>query len=433
MAPDPSAVPIEPAPKPPQDLAGRSSSLKPTAVRLSVKGALGQWALLFHATGGHLWLECIIPILINLPISAAIAYGIFFGHLRDWNRETWNFVSAAVAFLLTQKLSLAYARFWEARGHLGQAVKCCRSIAVMVKPRLGPGQLKAAEAADDARRYAMLYYWALCFQLLGMDLKQEVVMHHLKGRPEEEELLFKRKNNQALTALVWLSSRIADLAVEGVLTQHELQEGLRRVDEMVEAFNGATKIKNTPIPAPMEHLCAVLTNLYVISAPLAIATAFKNGEGDPIPCGPDILTGNVTYPVDSNGFCTEACTTLEFMGYFTPMKTCPPIGFSSVGSRTVAATLFLGIAFYAMFELGNAFAEPFGDDESDLGGTMMQMGNGLEGDLRFLMETAIPHSRLRQESHQNLLKDAGMENHGSQSKNGAAESKNGAAESSMSC
>ena len=69
-----------------------------------------------------------------------------------------------------------------------------------------------------------------------------------------------------------------------------------------------------------------------------------------------------------------------------------------------SAGIFLGICFYAMFELGNAFAEPFGDDESDLGATMMNMGNGLEADLRFMMETNIPHSRLRQETHKNLLK-----------------------------
>ena len=41
--------------------------------------------------------------------------------------------------------------------------------------------------------------------------------------------------------LTWLSSRIANLATEGVLTQHELQEGLRRVDEMVGAFNGTAQ------------------------------------------------------------------------------------------------------------------------------------------------------------------------------------------------
>lgn len=189
-------------PEPPSGLAGRSSKLRPSFVRLSVKGALGQWALVMSRMGAHLWLECLVPLVLNLPLLFMIAFLIFFGYINDWNRETWSFVTAAVAFLLTQKLSLAYARFWEARDHLGAAVRCCRSILVMVKPRLEPDHHIAAEAADDVRRYCMLYYWTMCFQLLGMDSKQAVVMHHLKDRPEEEELLFKRTENQALVSSI---------------------------------------------------------------------------------------------------------------------------------------------------------------------------------------------------------------------------------------
>ena len=188
-------------PDPPSGLAGRSSKLRPSFVRLSVKGALGQWALVMSSLGAHLWLECLIPLLLNVPLSFTLSFLIFFKWINDWNRETWSFVTAAVAFLLTQKLSLAYARFWEARGHLGAAVKCCRSILVMVKPRLELHHHIAAEAADDIRRYCMLYYWTMCFQLLGMEIRQAVVMHHLKDRPEEEELLFKRDENQVLVTL----------------------------------------------------------------------------------------------------------------------------------------------------------------------------------------------------------------------------------------
>ena len=191
---------LEVNPDPPAGLIGRTSKLRPSFVRLSVKGAMGQWALVMSSLGAHLWLECLIPLLLNVPLSFTLAFLIFFKHINDWNRETWSFVTAAVAFLLTQKLSLAYARFWEARGHLGAAVKCCRSILVMVKPRLEPHHHIAAEAADDIRRYCMLYYWTMCFQLLGMEVRQAVVMHHLKDRPEEEELLFKRDENQALSS-----------------------------------------------------------------------------------------------------------------------------------------------------------------------------------------------------------------------------------------
>merc|ERR1711907_264060 len=110
----------------------------------------------------------------------------------------------------------------------------------------------------------------------------------------------------------WLSSRIADLAVEEVLTQHELQE----------AFNGTTKIKNTPIPAPMEHLCAVLTNLYVITAPFAIATAFKNGSGKPVRCVLNFLSecvleakvGVKNATINECDCVLETCSNLKFLG-----------------------------------------------------------------------------------------------------------------------
>ena len=163
----------------------------------------------------------------------------------------------------------------------------------------------------------------------------------------------------------------------------------------------------------MEHLCAVLTNLYVWTSPLALATAFKNGLGNPISCEDawgrscsealGNCAQNASYMVDPGGegeqakfFCTaEACPELVWLGTLYEGEKCPTVGFTSVGGRTMAGSFFLAAAFYGIFELGNAFAEPFGDDESDLGWCMMAMGNGLEADLRFMMETDIPQSRLR--------------------------------------
>ena len=131
-------------------------------------------------------------------------------------------------------------------------------------------------------------------QLLGMAPDQRVVTHHLNG-PEEEKEVLGRKGNRALTALAWLSSSIGDLAESEIMTQHEMQEALVRVDEMTRAqstvpysttytvvvssflarlhgteqqnstarlvfcagaFEGATKIKSPPIPMSLEHCCA---------------------------------------------------------------------------------------------------------------------------------------------------------------------------------
>ena len=71
-------------------------------------------------------------------------------------------------------------------------------------------------------------------QLLGMAPDQRVVTHHLNG-PEEEREVLGRKGNRALTALAWLSSSIGDLAESEIMTQHEMQEALVRVDEMTRA------------------------------------------------------------------------------------------------------------------------------------------------------------------------------------------------------
>ena len=68
-------------PAPPSGLAGRSSQLRPSFVRLSVKGALGQWALVMSRMGAHLWLECLVPLVLNVPLSFMLAFLIFFGYI----------------------------------------------------------------------------------------------------------------------------------------------------------------------------------------------------------------------------------------------------------------------------------------------------------------------------------------------------------------
>jgi hypothetical protein len=65
---------------------------------------------------------------------------------------------------------------------------------------------------------------------------QRVVSHHLNG-PEEEKEVLGRKGNRALTALAWISSSIGDLAESEIMTQHEMQEALVRVDEMTRAHS----------------------------------------------------------------------------------------------------------------------------------------------------------------------------------------------------
>lgn len=433
-----------PAPSP-EELAGRESRVRfcPWAFRLALDGAGSQWNMLLSKKGAHLWVDCFFPIGLTIVFGFVCSYGapprpfarrlVGRTHLSPaprmrpaatgspgrhrtvtappcrrvvaavfemdyhYPKETWTFFSAAVAFLLTSKLSLAYARYWDGRGHVGTAVKCCRAIAILIKPRLGE-DVVALDCADDARRYSMLYYWTMCFQLLGMKSRgMPVVMQHLEGRPEEEELLFERPANTALTALVWLSARVADLAEAGVLSQHELQENCRIVNEMVDAFNGATKLKNTPIPLPMEHLCAVLTNLYVYTSPLALATAFRLATNSICygtwlrPCrvsaphlnppahGP-ARTAPANHPHGTRAKhprvqpthyhsprarpCAAADPsnpgTWSEVPAGTPGSQCMSVPmfntFYGVWSRTCFSCFCLGLGYFGIFELGNTFA-----------------------------------------------------------------------------
>ena len=207
---DDSFLPIEKTPEAQLVLSGRYSGIRNTVLRLAINGALGQWGQIFSMSGWNtVFIGCAIPIFASLPVSILVVWALDV-KIRDetywyeegcdddpkkdgcdepdginmWNRETWSFTSSAVAFLLNQKLKLSFNRWWEARGHLGTAVKCCRSMLILVKPRLVEGHKRANECADDVRRYCMLYYWLMSFQLLGIDLKQPVVMHHLTNRPE---------------------------------------------------------------------------------------------------------------------------------------------------------------------------------------------------------------------------------------------------------
>ena len=368
MCPDGTALAVDPTPVANTKIHGRQSRIKSTFIRLSISGAIDQWGFVFSPKGAHMWYEMMIPACLCIPIAYAVSHLIYNEKINVWNSQPWLFTSSAVAFLLQKKLDISFDRWWEARGFVGTASKCCRSMMILVSPRLSEGHDMAYECADDVRRYAMLYYWLLCFQVLGMDLKQDVVMHHLKGRPEEEAMIFRpeRKSNHALTPLAWLSARIADLANDATeehgscLTPHELQEALEHVDEMVIAFNGVTKIKNTPIPTKLEHLCTLITYMFVYLVPLPFATVFSAGKDE------------------------------------------TDVSENQVAARTTIATLWLSMVVFGLFEIGNALADPFGDDEADLGSTMMSMGNGLEDDLTAILTSPLPHSTLRVEQKRSM-------------------------------
>merc|ERR1712194_373975 len=97
---------------------------------------------------------------------------------------------------------------------------------------------------------------------------------------------------------------------------------------LIESFNGLTKIKSTPIPFPIRQLCSLHTVIYVYSAPLALATAFRG-----------------------------------FTEYWNIM------------GRTVGGSVLLACAFFGINQTAVDLEDPLGNDSNDL--PLDRMGQAL--------------------------------------------------------
>ena len=184
----------------------------PVSFQLMVKGCKDvMWTHLIYSAGLHIWQESFFSVILCLPNALCWSYLLYYDHIHRWDARkgdwnTWNFWTFSAAFLLTLKMERSYNRWWEGRNHMGNSVKCCRSLLIALRPRLLPGQKAAWRCADDVRRYCMLYYWLLSFQLLEMDAQdQDVVKYHLKNRPQVRGT--RGSNRQAIVVAYKLSDR----------------------------------------------------------------------------------------------------------------------------------------------------------------------------------------------------------------------------------
>ena len=60
----------------------------------------------------------------------------------------------------------------------------------------------------------------MVFQLLAKDMKQPLILNLLEN--EEEELLYAKPKNMALTALTWVELRLCQLRAVGVLSPQDV-------------------------------------------------------------------------------------------------------------------------------------------------------------------------------------------------------------------
>jgi putative membrane protein len=259
-----------------------------------------------------------------------------------WSSDLHVLLTPGIGFLVVFRCTAAFNRFWEARGHISKAVKGCRTLSIIVITQYHrhagkPGD-DIPKAVDDVRRYLLVYFHTMINQLHEMDVRQPNIEDFVTK--QEMDLLLRRRTGQAITALKWIGARLAYLESLGYLSPLQLHETNESVTMLIEAFNGLTKIKSTPIPFPIRQLCSLLTVIYVYTAPLALATAFRNYEQ-----------------------------------------------WNNMG-RTIGGALLLAIAFFGINQTAADLEDPMGVDSNDL--PLDRMGKALVEELNGLFSEPIP-------------------------------------------
>ena len=138
-----------------------------------------------------------------------------------------------------------------------------------------------------------------------------------------------------------MGARLAYLESLGYLSPLQLHETNESLTMLIDAFNQLTKIKTTPIPFPIRQLTSLLTVVYVYSAPLALATAFRT-----------------------------------FDNYWNIM------------GRTVGGSALLAVAFFGINQTATDLEDPLGKDANDL--PLDKMGEQLVVELNGLFSEPIP-------------------------------------------
>ena len=162
------------------------------------------------------------------------------------------------------------------------------------------------KCVDDIRRYSMMYFFCMIYQLIEVDVRQREIEDLLTQ--QELQLLLRTPRARAVTCIKWVAARLAHLEALGYMAPLQLHETNEGLQGMMSAFNGLVKIKSTPTPFPVRasphtppplppfrrgpcatltraagasaiqirQLCSVLAVVYVYFAPLALANEFSN-------------------------------------------------------------------------------------------------------------------------------------------------------------
>jgi len=220
----------------------------------------------------------------NAILSASIAFYISLD-AKKWQNYVdspsayFSGVSFILGFLLVFRTQLAYNRYWEGRSCMQKLVSKLEDVAVHTKSFV---QLNDSEMQDW--KFNMGWLLVNYFSLAIADLRAEdedietLTERYGLVLTEEEMDEMQGCEYKALSVMsnivdswVWCSVN-GKVAVEPPIQARTYNT----ISDVQTAFNGAQKIQTTPFPYPLMQVCGLLLNVYMLSAPLVIASFLQS-------------------------------------------------------------------------------------------------------------------------------------------------------------
>lgn len=262
-----------------------------------------------------------------------------------------SILSGVMGFLLVQWSIQAISRWWEARGHIGRLVHDLHHL----------GWNLALFAPEEKRHVylSMLQaYMPLCIRTVQppTDYLREVwfdkfsaqsLKLHVLPPDLDQELFSCLPSNPRLTLSLWLEAIVKMMVKSGHVNDLKAHEISQTISELHESAMGIEKIGNTPMP-PFFRITATIMLLTYSMLILPTAVGYL-GYRQMDPEDFAALKGTHRAMIDTS---------------------CAVVVFCVV------------IVFWVLYEIGQQFEKPYGDDPFDL--PLVKMAAQLHKDLQLL-------------------------------------------------
>lgn len=193
---------------------------------------------------------------------SALTLGLWFIKYFDYyhfegNLAVPGLMGAALGILLVFRNNTAYERWWEARKVLGALVNTSRNIALQVNHLIG---------STDEKKELMTLTVAFCYAL----------KEHLRTGVNFDEIQFlKEEDIKRLHEFNHVPNGIADQMLrviksakdKGDLSDYQMIQLIKDVDDLIIILGKCERIHNTPIPAAHNYLLRLYIMVYTIAMP----------------------------------------------------------------------------------------------------------------------------------------------------------------------